>query len=184
MPIFAVIVFAPLFTQRATCLALQCKADTGSHRPTDEREISLGPVNTTGVAGAGSQFFSIRGMRSDAYPGVPVNKVQGVDIGCLLATRDDEMRKTGPGPEASTQTCKVHTFGTRGCGANPGSPATGLGRWGGNRAIRRSRPRPWNHQSLRARPSLARFSLATPTAPVVLTGPSCRGASRPARRPQ
>jgi len=54
------------------------------------------------------------------------------------------MRKTSPGPQ--------------GCGAN--------------RAIRRSRPRPWSDQSLRARPSLARFSLATPSALVVLTGPN------------
>src|ERR1700749_3202592 len=45
-----------------------------------------------------------------------------------------------------------------GCGANP--------------AILRSRPRPWSHQSLRARPRLDGFSLATPSIPVVLADPN------------
>ena len=42
---------------------------------------------------------------------------------------------------------------------------------GENQAILRSRPRPWSHQSLRARPRLDGFSLATPSIPVELTGP-------------
>ncbi len=53
------------------------------------------------------------------------------------------MRKTDPGPS--------------GCGENP--------------AILHSRPRRWTRHSLRARLCLAGFSLATPPAPVVLTGP-------------
>ncbi len=107
--------------------------------------LLLGPVNTTEVAGAESQFFSVRGVRSDAYRG-PHGRVlvRGVDTGCLLATIDEEMRKTGPGP--------------KGCGAN--------------RAIRCCRFRLWSRHSLQTPPSLARFSLATPAAPVVLTGPS------------
>ena len=84
--------------------------------------------------------------------------------GCLLATIDDEMGKIGPGP--------------KGCGANP--------------AILHSRPRRWTRHSLRTRlhlhptdedlsagaPGLAEFSLATPSAPVVLTGPSFGARSR------
>jgi NADH-quinone oxidoreductase subunit C len=62
---------------------------------------------------------------------------------CLLATRDNEIGKTGLVPSS--------------CGEN----------W----AILCSRPRPWNHQSLRARPRLAEFLPATPSTPVVLTDP-------------
>ena len=72
--------------------------------------------------------------------------------GCLLTTSDEEMRKNGSVPS--------------GCGAN--------------RAIRRCRPRPWSHQSLRppprlrptdqdpsvGAPVLARFSLATLATPI------------------
>jgi hypothetical protein len=39
----------------------------------------------------------------------------------LRATIDEEIGKIGPSPS--------------GCGVNPGSPATGPCRWGGNRAI-------------------------------------------------
>jgi hypothetical protein len=60
----------------------------------------------------------------------------------LRATSDEEMGKTGPCPA--------------GCGAN--------------RAMRRSRPRRWTRHSLRARPRLARFSLATPPARKLITG--------------
>ena len=87
------------------------------------------------------------------HTGVPAGRsfVRGVDIGCLLATRDAEIGKIGPGPS--------------GCGEK--------------RAILHSRPRRWARHSLRARihlhptnqdlfagaPGLARFSLATlPTA--------------------
>ena len=72
--------------------------------------------------------------------------------GCLLATSDNEIGKNGSVP--------------KGCGRN--------------RAILRSRPRLWARHSLRTRPSLARFPLATPSIPVVLTGP--RGASAGAGR--
>ena len=43
---------------------------------------------------------------------------------------------------------------------------------GANLAILRFRPQRWARHSPRARPSLARFSLATPSTQVVLTGPS------------
>ena len=65
--------------------------------------------------------------------------------GCLLATIDDEMGKIGPGP--------------KGCGENP--------------AILHSRPRRWTRHSLQTRLRLAEFSPATPSTPVVLTGPRC-----------
>ena len=74
------------------------------------------------------------------------------DTGCIQATIDEEMREIGPVPS--------------GCGEN--------------RAILHSRPRRWTRQSLRARLCLARFSLAAPSAQVVLTGPRLR-ASRPVR---
>ena len=75
------------------------------------------------------------------------------DTGCILATMDEELGKIGPVPS--------------GCCENPGSPATGLRRWGGNPAILHSRPRRWTRHSLRARLRLAGFSLAAPPAGVV-----------------
>jgi hypothetical protein len=42
---------------------------------------------------------------------------------------------------------------------------------GGNPAILRCRPCAWNNQTLRTPPRLAGFPLATPSTPVVLTGP-------------
>ena len=63
--------------------------------------------------------------------------------GCRLATSDNEIGKTGPVPP--------------GCGEN--------------RVIFHSRPRRWTRHSLRARLRLTRFSRATPSALVVLTGP-------------
>jgi hypothetical protein len=131
--------------------------------------------------GDGSQFFSVLGMRSDAYRG-PHGQVlvRGVDTGCLLATNDDELGKIGLVPSASTPARKNRVPGASGCGANP--------------AILHSRPRRWTRHSLRARlptPAtrtcrrgprlrLAGFSFATPSNPVVLTGPRT-GDTRPCK---
>jgi hypothetical protein len=88
------------------------------------------------------------------HTGAPIGQVfvRGVDTGCLLATIDAEIGKIGPGPSTSAPARQVRALGTpEGCGENPGSPATGLCRWGGNRVILHSRPRRWTRHSLRAR---------------------------------
>uniref|UniRef100_E6QIQ6 Uncharacterized protein n=1 Tax=mine drainage metagenome TaxID=410659 RepID=E6QIQ6_9ZZZZ len=68
-----------------------------------------------------------------------------MNVWYLRATRDKEMRKSGLVPS--------------GCGEN----------W----ATLRCRVRIWNHQTLHPPPiesCMAQFSLATPSAPIVLTG--------------
>jgi hypothetical protein len=120
---------------------------------------SLGPVNTSGVACAGSQFFSIRGVRNDAYRG-PRGRVfvRGVDTGCLLATIDEEMRKTGPG--------------LQGCGANWAIHCCRFRLWTRHSLQTPPSLSPRRRRPVRGGPGLARFSLATPAASVLLTGPS------------
>ena len=67
--------------------------------------------------GAGGQFFSNQGARSDAYRG-PRGQVcvRGVDTGCLLATINDESGKIGPGPS-------TYTPATKACRRGPGVAA-------------------------------------------------------------
>jgi hypothetical protein len=100
-----------------------------------QNKLNGGPANTTRAVAPGANFsqFKERG---------------GTDAGCILATSDAEMGKTGPGP--------------KGCGENP--------------AILHSRPRRWTRHRLRARLPLAGFSLATPSTLVGLTGPIARRA--------
>ena len=74
--------------------------------------------------------------------------------GCLLATSDNEIGKTGPVP--------------LGCGEN--------------RVILHSRPQQWTRDSPRARLRLTRFSHATPSALVVLTGPNANQSYRIPKR--
>src|SRR5580658_5646058 len=95
------------------------------------------------MAATGAHFaqFEKRGATDTGAPGALVR--WGGDTGCVLATSDEEMGKMGPVPS--------------GCGANS--------------AILRCRPRQWGRHSLRTPPRLAEFSLATPSIPIVLTGP-------------
>ncbi len=78
-----------------------------------------------------------------------------MNIGNLRATRDTEMRETGPSPS--------------GCGKN--------------HAILRCRPRWWTRHNLRPPPGLARFSLATPPARKSIPGSSpAQGYRKPNER--
>src|SRR5271169_6849450 len=95
--------------------------------------------------GAGSQFFSNQGVRSDAY----------------RVSASDDRRRVGenwPRPFGFHPCDEDLSPGPRGCGENP--------------AILHSRPRRWTRHSLRARLRLARFSLATPPARKLITGSS------------
>uniref|UniRef100_E6QJQ7 Uncharacterized protein n=1 Tax=mine drainage metagenome TaxID=410659 RepID=E6QJQ7_9ZZZZ len=101
--------------------------------------MSLGPCYSIRAVATGVTFsqFKERGAMNVWY---------------LRATRDEEMRKSGPVPS--------------GCGEN----------W----ATLRCRVRIWNHQTLHPPPiesCMVQFSLATPSAPIVLTGPNAPGST-------
>jgi len=126
--------------ERRKTMMRPAKAGQGPRRQT---LFGLGPVNTTGAAATGVSFsqFQERGV---------------THTGCLLATSDDEMGKTGPVPSGCRE----------------------------NGAILRCRPRRWTRHSRRPPPRLAPFSPATLSTPVVLTGPrASAGPHRAAAQP-